>query len=230
MSNKIISKENNNLIGNQLIVVNPQNKDFELLMSLYKNASDKLVDEFFKLKGSLKKYYEYDVISNITSRIKTPTSIINKMKKKEYEINYYNLVKNINDIAGIRITCLFKEDILKLVNIIENIPILKVIKEKDYITKPKKSGYSGYHLIVETPIEMEHEIVFVKVEIQIRTVAMDSWSIIEHKLKYKTKKKLSLVDSAILQVYAKVINKMDKRIMNIHLKQEVGRESRIINK
>lgn len=228
MSNIIIEK-NNNLIGNQLVVVNPKNKEFDLLMSLYKKASDKLVNELFKLKISLKKYYEYDVINSITSRIKSPTSIMNKMKKKEYEINYYNLVKNINDIAGIRITCLFKEDIYKLVNIIENISCLKVIKEKDYLTKPKKSGYSGYHLIVETPVEMDEDIIFVKAEIQIRTIAMDSWSTIEHKLKYKTKKKISIIDSMVLQLYAKIINKMDKRIMNMYSKQEIGKVNKIIN-
>lgn len=228
MSN-IIIENNNNLIGNQLVVVNPKNKEFDLLMSLYKKASDKLVNELFKLKISLKKYYEYDVINSITSRIKSPTSIMNKMKKKEYEINYYNLVKNINDIAGIRITCLFKEDIYKLVNIIENISCLKVIKEKDYLTKPKKSGYSGYHLIVETPVEMDEDIIFVKAEIQIRTIAMDSWSTIEHKLKYKTKKKISTIDSMVLQLYAKIINKMDKRIMNMYSKQEIGKVNKIIN-
>lgn len=228
MSNIIIEK-NNNLMGNQLVVVNPKNKEFDLLMSLYKKASDKLVNELFKLKISLKKYYEYDVINSITSRIKSPTSIMNKMKKKEYEINYYNLVKNINDIAGIRITCLFKEDIYKLVNIIENISCLKVIKEKDYLTKPKKSGYSGYHLIVETPVEMDEDIIFVKAEIQIRTIAMDSWSTIEHKLKYKTKKKISIIDSMVLQLYAKIINKMDKRIMNMYSKQEIGKVNKIIN-
>jgi len=96
---------------------------------------------------------------------------------------------------------------------------MKVIKEKDYITKPKESGYSGYHLIVEVPIQVEGKTLPVKVEIQLRTMAMDFWATNEHKVKYKTNKKISNLDSRKMVLYAKILNFIDKKISHIYHKQ-----------
>ena len=152
-------------------------------------------------------------------RIKSSTSIINKMKKKQYKLNYTNLINNINDIAGIRIVCSLKNDIYTVINVIEKILNIKVLKKKDYITKPKKSGYSGYHLIVEVPVKIENKKIFVKVEIQLRTMAMDFWATNEHKMKYKTNKPLSSFDSKKLTIYAKILNILDDKIMKLYQKQ-----------
>ena len=96
---------------------------------------------------------------------------------------------------------------------------MKVIKEKDYISRPKQSGYSGYHLIVEVLTKVEEKTLPVKVEIQLRTMAMDFWATNEHKVKYKTDKKMSGLDSKRMVLYAKILNFIDKKIAHIYQKQ-----------
>ncbi len=96
-------------------------------------------DDLEDAKDALSNYYQYDVINNINCRVKTPDSIIRKMKKKQYDLNYKNLIENVDDIAGIRVVCPFKNDILKVVEIIEENPNLEIIQKKDYINSPKKS-------------------------------------------------------------------------------------------
>ena len=177
-------------------------------------------DDLEDIKNNLSNSYQYDVINNINCRIKTPDSIIKKMKRKQYDLNYKNLIENVDDIAGIRVVCPFKSDIPKVVEILEENPNLEILQKKDYITKPKKSGYSGYHIIAQTPVNIGDAFANVKTEIQIKTMAMDFWSSTEHKLKYKAKNKLSKSDSKKMVRYAKIINKMDNEIMKIHKKYE----------
>lgn len=202
-----------------LIPIHIKDKTFEMLMSVYQKALEQVENELMQIKISMNTIYGYEVINHITSRIKTPESIMNKMKKKKYEPNYQNLIHNINDIAGVRIICPLKTDIDTIINIIEQMPNMKIIKTKDYIAKPKQSGYSGYHLIVETPVQVEEKILPVKVEIQLRTMAMDFWATNEHKVKYKTNKKLSNVDSKKMVIYAKILNFIDSKIAKLYAKQ-----------
>jgi putative GTP pyrophosphokinase len=203
-----------------LVPISIGGRNFNILMSLYDKALEQVKEELTQIKKSFNKIYGYDIINNITTRIKTPNSIVNKMQKKHYEMNYKNLIENINDIAGIRVTCPLKNDIYKTVNVIKQIPNVRIVKIKDYIKKPKESGYSGYHLIVETDVEVNDEVIPVKVEIQLRTMAMDFWATNEHKMKYKSTKKLSFWDSKKLTIYAKLVNFLDNKIMRIHKKQE----------
>lgn len=191
-------------------------------MSIYEKALNQTFDTLLKVKNGLNKVYNYDIINNISKRIKSPKSIINKMEKKQYEINFKNIIDNINDVAGIRITCPIKSDIYEVINIIRQMPNIKIIEQKDYITKPKKSGYSGYHIIIETPVEIDEQKVPVKIEIQIRTMAMDFWATNEHKVRYKTNKKLSRLDSRKLTTYAKIIDILDEKIMEIYNKYEIA--------
>ena len=191
-------------------------------MSIYEKALNQTFDTLLKVKNGLNKVYNYDIINNISKRIKSPKSIINKMEKKQYEINFKNIIDNINDVAGIRITCPIKSDIYEVINIIRQMPNIKIIEQKDYITKPTKSGYSGYHIIIETPVEIDEQKVPVKIEIQIRTMAMDFWATNEHKVRYKTNKKLSRLDSRKLTTYAKIINILDEKIMEIYNKHEIA--------
>ena len=102
---------------------------------------------------------------------------------------------------------------------IEQMPNIKIINRKDYISKPKESGYSGYHLIIQTMVVVENKQLPIKVEIQLRTMAMDFWATNEHKIKYKTNKKLSSLDSKKLTIYAKILNMLDNKIMKIAQKQ-----------
>ncbi len=206
------------LTTNQLIPINVKEQEFQKIMRIYEMAMLQVKNNLESVKDNLSNFYKYDVINNINCRIKTPDSIIKKMKKNQYELNYKNLIENVNDIAGIRVVCPFKSDISKVVEIIEENPVLEIIEEKDYITKPKKSGYSGYHIIAQTPVNIGDAFANVKAEIQIRTMAMDFWASTEHKLKYKAKSKLSKSDSKKLVKYGKMINNMDNEIMKIHNK------------
>lgn len=184
-------------------------------MSIYESAMKKVEEEIISINEDFKKIYQYEVVDHIMKRIKSPQSIIDKMKKKNYELNYKELIENINDIAGIRVICKLRKDVYDIRNIIEQIPDIRVINEKDYIKHPKKSGYTSYHMIVEVPIEFEGTTVYAKVEIQIRTLAMDFWATIEHHTKYKTKNKISKRNSRKLVAYAKIINKLDEKMLDL---------------
>jgi len=214
-------KENKEIINNQLVKIDLSDKEFQALIHIYGEAANKVGYMLKELKKDLRNFYGYDVINTITGRIKTPQSIIKKMKKKNYDINYKNMVEYINDIAGIRITCPIKSDIRKVKNLIEKLPNIYILEEKDYIKKPKKSGYSGFHLIVETPIRISEKDVPIKIEIQIRTMAMDFWATAEHKMRYKNKDKISCFDSIKLSLYAKILNIMDNNLTQISKKQKI---------
>ena len=210
------NQENLKLLS--LVPIDVQEKKFQTLMLIYEKAMTQAKEELEGFKTSLKERYNYDVISNIESRIKTPDSIVKKMKKKNYDLNYEELIRNINDVAGIRIVCPFKTDIFKIKEIIEKNSNLEVLEIKDYVSTPKKSGYSGLHIIAQTPINIGDTVARVKVEIQIRTMAMNFWSTTEHKIKYKAKNKLHLIDSIKMVQYAKIVNKLDEKITKINSK------------
>ena len=116
--------------------------------------------------------------------------IIRKCRKRGYPITYKSIVENINDIAGIRIICSFIPDIYKMIEMFENSIDITIIKKKDYIKNPKENGYSSFHIIALVPVSFAYGISEVKVEIQIRTIAMDFWASLEHKIKYKYPKEL----------------------------------------
>ena len=219
MKNVVDLKNSNvELTTNQLVPINVKEQEFQKIMGIYQMAMIQVKDNLEDIKDDLSNYYKYDVINNINCRIKTPDSIINKMKRKQYDLNYKNLIENVEDIAGIRVVCPFKSDIKKIVEILEKNPDLEILQEKNYIDSPKKSGYSGFHIIAQTPVNIGDAFANVKTEIQIRTMAMDFWASTEHKLKYKAKNKLSKADSKKLIKYAKMINKMDNEMAQIHNK------------
>ena len=186
---------------------------FEKIMTIYEMAITELETKINILQKEFKVFYNYDLIDHINTRIKQPDSIVNKMKKKGYELTYKEMIENINDIAGIRVICQLKDDIFKIRNLIEEIPGIQIEKEKDYVNHPKESGYSSYHMIVKVPVTLSKQTIYVKVEIQIRTMAMDFWASLEHKMKYKTDKEVSKKTSKELVNYAKIVNKMDNKLM-----------------
>ena len=189
-------------------------------MEIYGEACNNLEKIMKSLQRETKEKYGYDMINTVTSRIKTPQSILNKMQRKKYALNYKNMIDSINDIAGVRVVCPLKSDIKKIKRLLKEIPDIDIIEEKDYIRKPKKSGYYGYHLIMEIPVNYKEHDILVKVELQIRTMAMDFWATVEHKARYKTKNKLSFFDSKKLSLYAKILNLMDNKIVKIYQKQQ----------
>lgn len=193
--------------------IETNSKEFEKIMFIYKVAMKELNTKLEILKDEFKLFYDYDLIDHINTRIKSPESITNKMKNKSLNYTYKEMIKNINDVAGIRVICPVQKDIYSIRNLITNVPGIKVLKEKDYVKNPKKSGYSSYHMIVEVPITLSQSLIYVKVEIQIRTLAMDFWASIEHGLKYKTNKELTKATSKELVQCAKMVNKLDNKMM-----------------
>lgn len=195
--------------------IDVREEPFEKIMFFYKSALTQLTTQMNIIKDEFKILYNYDLIDHIDTRIKEPKSIIKKMEKKNYEKTYINLIEKINDVAGMRIVCTLKDDIFFIKNLIKQIPEIHIINEKDYVTNPKPSGYSSYHLIVEVPVRLTQKTIFVKCEIQIRTLAMDFWANFEHKIKYKTEQNVAKQTSDELIACAKMISKFDNKMMRI---------------
>ena len=216
--NNELKNSQTNITGLQMVPIDTKQQEFHKLMSIYEKALDKTKTELEGIQKSLSEKYNYNVINNIECRIKSPDSIVKKMKRKNYDLNYKALISNINDVAGIRIICPFKTDIPKIKDIIEKKSSIDVIEEKDYVYAPKKSGYSGLHIIGQVPVDIGGTDANVKMEIQIRTMAMDFWSTTEHKIKYKADNKISKLDSKKMVFYAKLINDIDNKIAKINAK------------
>ncbi len=161
-------------------------------------------------------------IEHIKSRLKTAESISLKLKRKEIEPTWENAVKYIDDIAGIRIICSFTTDIYRIATVIEAQKHIKVLKVKDYINSPKSTGYRSYHMLVEVPVYLSARIENVIVEIQIRTIAMDFWASLEHKMRYKYKSEIPKVLSDELNDCAEVVSLLDERMMHLNTQIEEG--------
>lgn len=204
-----------NFLENKEQALDVKEEPFDKLMFFYKSALTQLTTQMNIIKDEFKIMYNYDLIDHIDTRIKEPKSILKKMEKKKCEKTYINLIERINDIAGMRIVCTLKDDIFFIKDLIKQMPDIHVIKEKDYVTNPKESGYSSYHMIVEVPVRLSQKIIYVKCEIQIRTLAMDFWASFEHKVKYKTEQNISKKASDELVACAKMINKFDNKMMRL---------------
>lgn len=202
-----------NCIENKNEKLDVKEEPYEKLMFFYRTALKELEVQMNIIKDEFKIMYNYDLIDHINSRIKEPKSIIKKMEKKGYEKTYLNLIEKINDIAGIRIVCNLKDDIFFIRDLIKQMPNIHIIKEKDYVTNPKESGYASYHMIVEIPVYLTQKTIYVKCEIQIRTLAMDFWASFEHKVKYKSEKGVTKKMSKELVSCAKMVSKFDNKMI-----------------
>lgn len=190
-----------------------EDKTFEKLMFIYSIAMKEVENKIKIFQEEFRIFNDYNLIEKIDTRIKKPDSIIHKMNEKSLQLTVKDMIENINDIAGVRVICPLKKDIFTIKDLIQKLPGIHILKEKDYITYPKKSGYSSYHLIVEVPVTLSKNKFYVKVEIQIKTVAMDFWATLEHKMKYKAKGKISKKQSKEWMNCAKIINKLDNVMM-----------------
>ena len=158
------------------------------ILDPYASAVDEIITKLNHIIDEYKHAGAYSPIEQVTGRVKTISSILEKAQKKDVDLR--NFEGKIEDIAGIRIICQFVEDIYKVVDIIKNRSDMLVIKEKDYIINVKKSGYRSYHMIVKYAVETLKGTKELQVEIQIRTLAMNFWSTIEHSLQYKYKQNM----------------------------------------
>ncbi len=186
-------------------------------VNLVYNAALKQVETKMEiLNDEFQHVHQYNPIEHIKARIKTPESIVKKLKRHGYESTIDNMVKYINDIAGIRIICSFTSDIYRIAEMIEQQKDIQVIAVKDYITYPKASGYKSYHMIVTVPVYLSDRIVDTKVEIQIRTVAMDFWASLEHKIHYKFEGDAPEHIRSELIECARMVSDLDARMLSLN--------------
>lgn len=168
------------------IVVEGEGADsYEEVMLYYEGALAQMQTKLNILNQEFQHVHNYNPIEHIKARIKTPESIAKKLRRHGYEVTLANMVKYCNDIAGVRVICDYTTDIYKIADMISNQADIRVLAIKDYIAQPKPSGYKSYHMIVMVPVYLSDRIVDTKVEVQIRTIAMDFWASLDHKIQYK---------------------------------------------
>lgn len=199
----------------------------------YNSALKQIETKLNILNDEFQHIHRYNPIEHIKARIKTPESIVKKLRRYGLEFTLDNMEKAVNDIAGVRITCSFTSDIFRLADMIRDQKDIKVLSTKDYITTPKPSGYRSYHMIVSVPVYFSDRIKDVKVEIQIRTVAMDFWASLEHKINYKfegnapqrIKEELIECSEMIADLDAKMLS-LNEEILEIEAQQKAAKAAR----
>lgn len=158
---------------------------YDTLMAYYRCAAMEIETKFRVLNEQFSVYYDKNPIESIKTRIKSQESIIKKMQSRNVDINIKSLEESIRDIAGVRVICSFPDDIYMLSECLLKQDDITLIEKKDYIKNPKPNGYRSLHLIVEIPIFLAKTKRLMKVEVQLRTIAMDFWASLEHKMRYK---------------------------------------------
>ena len=186
------------LLSDEFLNFMQQNKKpFDLLMSYYECAIMEVETKFRVLNHELSLEYDNNPIESIKTRVKSYDSILKKIRRKNIPLNLRAIEYNLKDIAGVRVICSFPDDIYKLAESFLKQDDITLIERKDYIKNPKPSGYRSLHLIVQVPIFLQNEKKMVNVEVQFRTIAMDFWASLDHKMRYK--KELSDEEVEILQ-------------------------------
>ena len=190
--------------------------DFKEFMMMYNCAIREVRTKFEVLNDDFSIAYQRNPIEMIKSRIKNPQSIIEKLERKNFPLTMESILNNLNDVAGVRIICSFIDDIYDVARMFANQDDITVIEIKDYIKNPKPNGYRSYHMIVEVPVFFANRKQNMRVEVQLRTIAMDFWASLEHKMKYK--KHIADVEllEAELKECAEIIAKTDEKMQNIN--------------
>ena len=185
-------------------------------MLIYNSALKEMGTKVEILNDEFQHVHQYNPIEYVKTRLKTPESIVKKLKRDGYESTIENMRNYINDIAGIRIVCSFTSDIYKLAEMIGKQNDLTVISVKDYIRHPKESGYKSFHMHVTVPIFLSDRVVETKVEIQIRTIAMDFWASLEHKIYYKFEGHAPEYISRDLRACAEIVSNLDAKMLQLN--------------
>ena len=191
-------------------------ESWETLIFLYNSALKEVGTKLEILNDEFVHIHRYNPIEYIKSRIKSPESICKKLKRNGRDTSLENMVQYINDIAGIRIVCSFTSDIYRMAEMIGKQNDLTVISVKDYIKHPKESGYKSYHMLVSVPIFLSDRVVDTKVEIQIRTIAMDFWASLEHKIYYKFEGNAPEYISRDLKECSEIVSMMDAKMLQLN--------------
>lgn len=181
----------------------------------YESAVEKAAIIVRQTAESLERDCGREILSSLSGRVKKPESIRRKLVKKKCDITLENAAAMLNDIAGIRATCYFLDDVYELAQKLKLHPELHFLKEKNYIEKPKTSGYKSLHLIVEVPIDFQGERRWVKAELQLRTLAMDFWARLDHRLCYKKDIRAAKAVQKDLKEYAEIISRVDSQMLDL---------------
>ena len=189
------------------------------LMSYYRCAMMEVSTKFNVLDEELSLQYDRNPIEAIKTRLKSPESIMDKLSRRGLPFSAESIEQNLNDIAGVRVICAYISDIYMLRDALLRQDDIVLLQEKDYIKNPKPNGYRSLHLIVETPIFLHDQKKQMRVEVQFRTMAMDWWASVEHKLRYKKPAAPEEVNSELMEC-AEISADLDKRLEKLRQRTE----------
>ncbi|WP_347548860.1 GTP pyrophosphokinase family protein [Pseudalkalibacillus hwajinpoensis] len=195
-------------------------EEWKNFLFIYKFALDEINTKLTILNDEFQFVHHHNPIEHVKSRIKSPESIMDKLQRKGLEVTTENVKDHINDIAGVRVTCSFTTDIYKIYEMIKSQDDIRLIDVKDYVENPKPNGYKSLHLIVEIPVFLSKGPEYMRVEIQIRTIAMDFWASLEHKIYYKFEGEIPEKLSNELKEAADIVHYLDAKM--IRIKDEVN--------
>ena len=197
-------------------IVESSIEDWQTLMFTYEAALKEVSTKIDILKNEFIRLHHYNPIEHVTWRLKSPESIVRKLKNHGLEVNMTNMQADLSDIAGIRIVCSFTDDIYRIADRISQQEDIEVLTVKNYIANPKPSGYQSYHMIILVPVYLSDGPQRVKVEVQIRTIAMDFWASLEHKIQYKFEGSAPDHINEELRGCADIVNMLDTRMRKLN--------------
>ena len=200
-------------------------EEFNRLMMEYRFAIMEVETRLKVLNEEYSHKYKRNPFESIKSRLKSPESIYEKLERKGYPLSIENIREHLTDVAGLRVICSFPDDIYRLANLFTKQGDILLLRRKDYIQKPKDNGYRSLHLILSVPIFLSDEVKYVKTEIQFRTIAMDFWASLEHKMKYK--KDVHNAEEIVKQLKncADTIDMLDHQMQDIRDKIDMEKQS-----
>lgn len=202
--------------------------NWDTVIFIYNAALKEIGTKIDILNDEFQHRHRYNPIEHVKSSLKKFESIEKKLEKHGYKTTIVNMVKYVNDIAGVRVICSFTSDIYRLADMIASQNDLQVLSVKDYIKSPKESGYRSYHMIVTVPIFLSDCVIDTKVEIQIRTVAQDFWATLEHKIYYKFEGNAPEYISRELRECAEMVGHLDERMLYLNEAIAESREEDMI--
>lgn len=193
-----------------------EEEEWSNMLLLYDSAIKEVSTKLEILNNEFKLSHQYNPIEHISSRLKTAESIARKLRRRDKELTVANVMSEVNDVAGIRVICSFTNDIYRIAKSIASQSDVEILNIKDYIKNPKENGYMSYHMIVTVPIFLSEKVVNTKVEIQIRTIAMDFWASLEHKIYYKFEGNAPRGIRAELKECADIVAFLDKKMLSLN--------------
>lgn len=191
-------------------------ESWDTVMFIYESAVKRMKTKVDILNDEFVAVHQYNPIEYVKTRVKSPDSIAKKLKKNNHDVTIGDMIEYCNDIAGVRIVCSFTSDIYRIADMIGRQDDVTVVSIKDYIKNPKESGYQSYHMLVTIPVYLSDKVVHTKVEIQTRTIGMDFWASLEHKIYYKFEGHAPEYISQDLRECANIVSTLDSKMLSLN--------------